>query len=186
MISREYFDYQILRLTDSFYDAYPNPPYTEILKKKQRSYTCLLLKIHLDYYICIPFRSNITHRYAYHFGKSVRSREHHSGLDYSKIVIVRKSEYLTSEELIIDHDEYVETIRNIDQIYRGATQFVQAYIDHITGVKLLLPGEFDRRYHYAPLKYFHKELGIDSGNNGGDSGENPDMRNMPDVPAENP
>lgn len=30
MISREYFDYQILRLTDSFYDAYPNPPYTEI------------------------------------------------------------------------------------------------------------------------------------------------------------
>ena len=183
MISREYFDYQILRLTDSFYDAYPNPPYTEILRKKQRSYTCLLLKIHFDYYICIPFRSNITLRYAYHFGKSARSREHHSGLDYSKIVIVRKSEYLTSEELIIDHDEYVETIRNIDQICRGAVQFVQDYIDHITGVKLLLSGEFDRRYHYAPLKYFHKELGINSENVGGGPGGN---LNMPDEPAENP
>ena len=26
-------DYQILKLTDAFYKAYPNPPYTEILKK---------------------------------------------------------------------------------------------------------------------------------------------------------
>ena len=26
-------DYQILRLTDKFYDTYPNPPYMEILTK---------------------------------------------------------------------------------------------------------------------------------------------------------
>jgi len=30
-------DYQILRLTDAFYQAYPNPPYTEILKKRKRA-----------------------------------------------------------------------------------------------------------------------------------------------------
>ena len=30
-------DYQILKLTDAFYKAYPNPPYTEILKKKSKS-----------------------------------------------------------------------------------------------------------------------------------------------------
>ena len=35
-------DYQILKLTDAFYKAYPNPPYREILKKKQRAYNCLL------------------------------------------------------------------------------------------------------------------------------------------------
>ena len=35
-------DYQILRLTDEFYRAYPNPPYREILKKEQRAYNCLL------------------------------------------------------------------------------------------------------------------------------------------------
>ena len=28
-------DYQILHLTDNFYQAYPNPAYTEILKKKK-------------------------------------------------------------------------------------------------------------------------------------------------------
>ena len=39
-------DYQILRLTDAFYNAYPNPPYKEILKKKQRAYNCLLLQTH--------------------------------------------------------------------------------------------------------------------------------------------
>ena len=31
-------DYQILKLTDAFYNAYLNPPYKEILKKKQRAY----------------------------------------------------------------------------------------------------------------------------------------------------
>ena len=32
-------DYQILKLTDAFYKAYPNPPYREILKKKQMLFT---------------------------------------------------------------------------------------------------------------------------------------------------
>ena len=32
-------DYQILKLTDDFYNTYPNPPYIEILKKKQRAYS---------------------------------------------------------------------------------------------------------------------------------------------------
>lgn len=27
------FEFQILRLSDEFYNIYPNPPYTEILKK---------------------------------------------------------------------------------------------------------------------------------------------------------
>ena len=39
-------DYQILRLTDAFYNAYPNPPYIEILKKKKRAYNCLLFQTH--------------------------------------------------------------------------------------------------------------------------------------------
>ena len=55
-------DYQILKLTDAFYKAYPNPPYTEILKKNQRAYNCLLFQSHYDYFICIPYRSEITHK----------------------------------------------------------------------------------------------------------------------------
>ena len=34
-------DYQILKLTNAFYSAYPNPPYTEILKKtKEHTIVC--------------------------------------------------------------------------------------------------------------------------------------------------
>ena len=33
--------YQILKLTDLFYDTYPDPLYKEILKKKKRAYNCL-------------------------------------------------------------------------------------------------------------------------------------------------
>ncbi len=29
-------DYQILRLTDKFYNDYPDPPYREIMKKQQQ------------------------------------------------------------------------------------------------------------------------------------------------------
>lgn len=91
------FDYQILRLSDDFYRAYPNPPCIEILKKQHRVYECLLLQTHYDYFICIPFRSEISHSYAYHFKSSVRSRRHQSGLDYSKLVIIRNPEYIEED-----------------------------------------------------------------------------------------
>lgn len=91
-------DYQILRLTDDFYNMYPNPPYIEILKKKQRAYNCLLFQTHYDYFICIPYRTEIRHDYAFHFKNTMRARKHKK--------------------------------------------------------------EFERRYGFSPLKYFHKELGI--------------------------
>ena len=113
---REAYDHQILKMTDTFYKAYPNPPFQEILQKTNRAYDCLLLQAHYDYFICIPYRSHISHPYAYHFRESARSRKSHSGLDYSKTVIIQNPEYITSENAIIDHDEYVETITNIEQI----------------------------------------------------------------------
>jgi len=99
-------DYQILKLTNAFYSAYPNPPYTEILKKNQRAYNCLLFQSHYDYFICIPYRSEITHKYAYHFISTERSKLHRSGLDYSKKVIINRTEYIDSIDAIIDKDEF--------------------------------------------------------------------------------
>ena len=52
-------DYQILKLTDEFYKAYPNPPYIELMKKKGRAYTCLLFQTHYDFFICVLFRTEI-------------------------------------------------------------------------------------------------------------------------------
>ena len=124
-------DYQILELTDVFYAQYPNPPYTEILKKKKR---------------------------AYHFKNTHRSQKHRSGLDYTKIIIIKNKEFLDSKDALIDKDEFNETVKNLNKIKRQALRFVQDYIDHISGKRLLHLKEFKRRYQYSTLQYFHKEL----------------------------
>lgn len=153
-------DYQILKLTDFFYDAYPNPPYKEILKKRQRAYNCLLFQTHYNYFICIPYRTEIRHSYAFHFKTTERARIHKSGLDYSKIVIIDKTQYIDSVDAIIDKDEFNETMVNLEKIKKEALDFVEDYVARMRGVKRLHKREFDRRYSFSPLKYFHKELGI--------------------------
>lgn len=124
-------DFQILKLTDEFYNAYPNPPYTEILEKRKRAYNCILFQTHYDYYICVPYRTQISHNYAYHFRNSTRSRIHKSGLDYTKIVIINKSEYIDNIDALVDQDEYNETIINLKRIKREALEFVEDYIGHM-------------------------------------------------------
>lgn len=153
-------DFQILKLTDDFYNAYPNPPYIEILKKRQRAYNCILFQTHYDYYICVPYRTEITHQYAYRFKKSARSRAHKSGLDYTKIVIISKNEYIDNIDAIVDKDEYNETMTNLKRIKREALEYVEDYVGYMNGTKVLSPQEFRRRYNYSPLQYFHNELGI--------------------------
>ena len=130
-------DWQILKLTDLFYEHYPNPPYIEMLKKRKRAYKCLLFQTHYDYFICIPYRSEITHPYAYHFKKSKRSRKHKSGLDYTKILIVNKTKYIDNKDAIIDKDEYKETITNCEHIKREALKYVEDYILHIKKKKTI-------------------------------------------------
>ena len=153
-------DFQILRLTDLFYDDYPNSEYKEIMIKRQRAYNCLLFQTHYDYFICIPYRTEIIHDNAFHFKKSVRSRRHKSGLDYSKIIIINNTDYLDKENALIDKDEFNETIINLERIKKEALQFVEDYINHMQGTVKLHPAEFRRRYQFTALQYFHKELGI--------------------------
>lgn len=153
-------DYQILKLTDQFYKAYPNPPYKEILKKEGRAYNCLLFQTHYDFFICIPYRSEITHKYAYHFKGTSRSVRHKSGLDYTKIVIINNSTYIDSKDALIDKDEFKETIIHLKKIKKEALKFVEDYMKHMTKQQLLSLQEFKRRYSFSPLQYFHKELNI--------------------------
>ncbi len=151
-------DYQILKLTDAFFQKYPNPPYTEILKKKGRAYNCLLFQSHYEYFICIPFRSEVSHSYAYHFRQSLRSRNHKSGLDYTKILIIDRLEYIDNKEAVIDQDEFKEMMIHLDEIKQSALSFVEDYIAHMKHTKMLHPEEFRRRYAFSTLKYFHKQL----------------------------
>ncbi len=153
-------DYQILRLTDLFYNKYPNPPYREMLKKRKRAYNCLLFQTHYNYFICIPYRSEISHSYSYLFKKSKRSKKHNSGLDYTKILIINKTEYLDNKDAIIDKDEYVETIKNFEKIKSDALKYVEDYVAHINKSNILHPAEFSRKYGFSTLCYFHEELGL--------------------------
>ena len=153
-------DYQILRLTNLFYQQYPNPPHKEILKKQKRAYNCLLFQTHYNFFICIPYRSEITHSFAYLFKKSNRSKKHKSGLDYTKILIVNKTEYLNNKDSIIDKDEYKETIINLEKIKKDALEYVEEYVAHINKTNILHPVSFKRKYGFSTLKYFHKELGL--------------------------
>ena len=155
-------DYQILRLTDLFYQQYPNPPHKEMLKKKKRAYNCLLFQTHYNYFICIPYRSEITHSFAYLFKKSIRSKKHKSGLDYTKILIVDKTEYLDNKDALIDKDEFNETVKNFEKIKQDALEYVEDYISHIKGIKPMHLAEFKRKYGFSTLQYFHEELGLNN------------------------
>ena len=81
-------------------------------------------------------------------------------MDYSKIVIIEKSEYIDSTDAIIDKDEFNETMVNLGRIKKESLNFVEDYIAHMKGEKPLHKKEFDRGYGFSPLKYFHKEFGI--------------------------
>ena len=153
-------DYQILKLTDDFYNTYPNPPYIEIFKKKQRAYNCILFQTHYGYFICVPYRTEISHKYAYHFKNSARSIMHKSGLDYTKIVLITDTRFIDTQDALIDKDEYNETMVNLEKIKAEALAFVEEYVSHIKGEQLLHPKEFKRRYLFSPLKYFHAEMGV--------------------------
>lgn len=154
------FDFQILRLTDKFFEDYSSRGYPEIMSKKGRGYNCLLIETHYDFFICVPYRTEIRHKYAYHFENSKRSREHCSGLDYTKMVIIKNPLYISSTDTVIDKDEYIETKRGIYKIVKGALSFLEDYIGHHTGRKKLDKNEYEKRYRYSSLKYFHEELSL--------------------------
>lgn len=48
------YNVEILRLSNMFYADYSSARYPELLKKAERPYACLMIRIR-DYYICIPF-----------------------------------------------------------------------------------------------------------------------------------
>ena len=150
---------EISRLSEKFYQDYPLSLYPEILSKEARSYVCLTFKVR-DYYICIPYRSNVDHKYSYKFKYSKRSKVKKSGLDYRKIVIIRDEAYFEKSFAIVDTDEHRETMMNIKKIVSSAEKFVDEYIKHIKAIVLLDNEEFDRRYTVSALQYFHKELGL--------------------------
>ncbi len=73
---------------------------------------------------------------------------------------LQETDYIDSNDALVDKDEFNETMINLQKIQNEAFEFVEDYVEHIKGQKKLHSKEFQRRYKYSPLKYFHKELGI--------------------------
>lgn len=158
------YDADIYLLSDQFAQAYPNSTYPELMQKKGRPYSCLLIDTHSDYFICIPYRSSINHKNAFLFKGTKRSQQTKSGLDYSKMVLIQNGDYLDSvSKPVIDQDEYKETIKNLPKIVQEVIRYIDQYKNHANGTSPLHPREYSRKYQFASLPYFHDILGIDAG-----------------------
>lgn len=152
------FDYQIRLLSEKFFNDYPNKKYPEITLKERRAFNFFIFETKYDYYIAVPFRSKISHKNAYLFKNSKRSRITKSGIDYSKMLIIKNPEYISGEGYI-DKDEFNEFEKNIKEIAEKSLKYLDDYIKNYSNPKD--KKSFERKYKYTTLKYFHKELNLE-------------------------
>ena len=154
------YDVQLYKLMNKFYEAYPQENYPELLMKPNRVYNCILFEFN-EYFVCVPYRTEINHKYAYKFKRTERSKVHKSGLDFTKIVIVLNLDYIDSiSAAIVDADEFKETREHIGVIQSRVCAYISDYIDYLNGYPNISKEEFNRRYKYSTLKYFHGEMGL--------------------------
>ena len=156
------FDIDVCALSQKFYTDYPEATYPELMRKDGRPYTCLIIDSRDGYFICIPFRSNIQHKEAFLFTGTNRSKKSPSGLDYKKTVLITNGDYIDSAKAVVDADEYNMVMQNTEKIASEINDYIADYTDHITGVKTLHEREFNRRFRYSTLSYFHDILGLET------------------------
>ena len=154
------YDFDICQLSPAFYAAYPAKQYPEIMRKRNRPYTCLLIELYGSF-VCIPFRSSIHHKEAFLFKNTKRSQQSNSGLDYKKMVIIDDMSYIIfNGNTVVDADEYVMTARNMPTIAAQVAKYIDRYVKHVSGKRVLHPREYARRYQYSTLPYFHDMLDL--------------------------
>lgn len=154
------YKYEIYKLSAKFEADYPISKYPEILYKSDLPHFCLLIDTHCNYFICVPFRSNIDHKNAFLFKNTNRSKRTHSGIDYSKMIIIKDITYLDNTNVVVDQDEYIQAIKHIQSIVLESVNYLNTYINHVNGTKILHEKNFNRRYKFTTLKYFHNILNL--------------------------
>ena len=135
-------------LSQIFYEKYDG--YKEILRKKDRPYCVILLKLD-DINIAIPLRSHIKHRYAFLTNKEMRA-----GLDYTKAVIVDLDcDIDKTRRAFIRSDEYKVLLGNDYLIKTGFLRFLKKYKG-----ALLKPSLPENKYlvEASSLQYFKEEI----------------------------
>ena len=95
------------------------------------------------------------------FSQKLSAQRKKSGLDYSKIAIIKDMDYFDlSTKAIVDQDEFNEMMKNLPVIVQKAIDYVDTYINHVNGAVPVHPREFSRKYQYSALIYFHDIKGI--------------------------
>lgn len=101
------------------------------------------------------------HKNGFKFHNTERSKHSCSGLDYSKIIIVLKSNTNYFEKnIVVDRDEYIMVMENISTITREVDEYITKYIKYMNGMITMGKRQFQNAYGFATLPYFHEELGI--------------------------
>ena len=151
--------YEIKLLSSLFYEKYNNIEYPEIEDKATRPFLVLLVFIDGNRF-AIPFRSNIGHQYCYKFSSSNRETKSKTALDFSKAVIINDDNYL-GEDAYIDKKEFIELSSKYIFIINKFQNFLKKYKRIICNPEKY-KYEFDLLSNYCTLKYFRKELNIDT------------------------
>ena len=107
----------IVHLSDSFYNTYGAFP--EILKKRNRPYACLAIRIDGVTY-AIPFRHHITHKHAFLTGDD-------KGLDYTKAIIIKDRSFIGLIGVQVDQTEFNALKGKEGRIAAGMRSFVNTY-----------------------------------------------------------
>lgn len=154
------FDYEIRKINNSFFEKYNKEEYPEIEIKKSRPYNFMLFETKYDYFVAVPFRTNVKHNNAFKFVGSSRNRAGASGLDYSKLLIIKNPNDI-GEKTDIEKDEHSILVKNIVKIGIEINEYIDDYRNHILGIKKMGKNKFKNRYIFSTLKYFHKELNLD-------------------------
>ena len=145
------------RLSAAFYVQFGH--YEEILTKEERPYYVLLLELDgLTY--AIPLRSHITHPYCFIADKACGQK---SGLDYSKAIVITDIDaYIDPAPVTIRQKEYNVFKKQEYLIKRQFSSYVILYKKEVyrRRVNPMLPEAALCRY--STLKYFHKEMGLDT------------------------
>lgn len=138
---------RLVLLSDEFYKTYSDCP--EIMRKYNRPYVCLEVRID-ELTFAIPLRHHIPHRHCF-------PTIENSGLDYTKAVVISRSDYLRNERPTIEQKEYNLIKKSEHRIEQGMRKYLKLYR---SAWQYRDNPEYQKILHWSTLQYFHKELGL--------------------------
>ena len=139
--------FEIKLLSEEFYKRYSLSKYPEIMDKGEiRPYLVLLVEID-DKTFGLPFRSNISHKYAFMIKNDRKAKE---GVDFSKAVVLNPEDIGRNAHL--KPGTYNEISKHIDLII----EMFKKYLDKFNKIALKEKRNIaeKRLYQMSTLKYF--------------------------------